>query len=81
MSYHGFESFEAWDEERHRCECRWLMKIAATEGWAKVETHFFAVARRRGQEAGARLKRDIKSAWKAKNRGEYGDNRGFGVAA
>jgi len=68
----GLEVHEFFEEERHRCEVRQVIK--GREQYRNKATEYLqAVAKKRGQDAADRLRKDSAEQWERKNRGLEGD--------
>jgi len=68
----GLEVHEFFEEERHRCEVRQVIKWRVQDRNKAME-YLQAVASKRGQESADRLRKDSAEQWERKNRGLEGD--------
>jgi len=70
------EIMAAHDEPRHRSEVRRLLYLRnGCENWDSIQSYLVTVKRKRGEIAHDRLASDIKSQWRAGNRGNPNDWR------
>ena len=63
---------EFFEEERHRCEVRQVLRWRA-EDRSKAIEYLAMVRKRRGDEIGNALEKDVRAQWAAGNRGIQGD--------
>ena len=68
----GSEVHEFFEEERHRCEVRQVIKWRVQDRNKAME-YLQAVASKRGQDAADRLRKDSAEQWERKNTGLEGD--------
>lgn len=82
MSMNGVEEMteavlaecERTDQERHRCEVRFLIGIRHEFGsWDPHVGYLDTVEKKRGKESRDRLAGDVRDQWKKGNRGAQGD--------
>jgi len=63
---------EFFEEERHRCEVRMVIKWRMQDRNKAME-YLQDVAKKRGQDSADRLRKDSAEQWDRKNRGLEGD--------
>lgn len=63
------------ERHRFRCEVRWLLRKAESEGTSASELYLLGCERQRGAEAAARLRDTAREQWIKGNRGAEGDWR------
>ena len=68
----GSKVHEFFEEERHRCEVRQVIKWRMQDRNKAME-YLQAVAKKRGQDSADRLRKDSAEQWDRKNRGLDGD--------
>lgn len=65
---------EFFEEERHRCEVRHVLKIRVNDR-QKMLDYLAEVKKERGEVAYKKLEQDCREQWNRGNKGTYGDWR------
>lgn len=65
---------EFFEEERHRCEVRHILKIRLNDRQRMID-YLDAVKKERGEKSAQKLENDAREQWNRGNRGNHGEWR------